>query len=122
MDPTSKFQKQFSFSLFIRFWLEGAKTENWTEAKNVSGLLRNRKKDKGKERNLILCKILQIQDDCINIIRQTTSTRICLRRLNLHSGIKIHEVVSKLFILQCSKPLQIDHSANSLFSLHLFLQ
>lgn len=121
-DPTAEFQKQFSFSLFIHFLLEGTKTENWIEARNVSGLLRNIKKDKGKERNLILCKILQIQDDYINIIRQATSTRTCLRRLSLNSGIKLHEVASKLFILQCSKLLQIDHSANSPFSLYLFLQ
>lgn len=51
MDPTVEFQKCFSVCLFIHLWLEGAKPESWREASNVSGLLRTRKKDNGRERN-----------------------------------------------------------------------
>lgn len=81
--------KTKSFSLLNHFWSEGVKSENCREVRNVSGLFKSRK-DKRKVINLILFKILQIQDDYTNIIKQATSTRLCL-----NSRIKFHKVCPK---------------------------
>lgn len=42
-----KKKKKKSFSFFNHFWSEGVKSENCTEVRNVSGLLKSRK-DKRK--------------------------------------------------------------------------